>query len=139
MITLEFLAAVMSAAWAQDAALGTEVSAVFKDCAECPEMVVIPAGTFLMGATEAETAREAVPADYAARERPQHAVTIARPFALARHEVTRRDYARFVAAAEYRPPAGCAVWRGPGMTFADDPAKWWGDPGFPQSDAEPVS
>ncbi|MDX2221995.1 MAG: formylglycine-generating enzyme family protein [Rhodospirillaceae bacterium] len=135
MIALTILAVAVSTAWAQGAAPGT----VMKDCAVCPEMVVVPAGSFVMGSDEAETAREAVPADYARRELPRHAVTIAAPFALARYEVSRGEFARFVAATEYRPPAGCAVWRIPGMTFADNPAKWWGDPGFPQTDADPVS
>jgi len=29
----------------------------FKDCAECPEMVVVPAGSFMMGSPEHEEGR----------------------------------------------------------------------------------
>ena len=43
--------ALQSAAVAQDRAPGT----VLKDCADCPEMVVIPAGRFLMGTTPTVT------------------------------------------------------------------------------------
>jgi formylglycine-generating enzyme required for sulfatase activity len=52
---------------------------VFKDCAECPEMVVIPAGSFKMGS------KVIVGAD-------QHVVRIGRPFALGRTEVTQRQW-----------------------------------------------
>ncbi len=47
----------------------------------CPEMVVVPAGSFLMGSPGDET-------DRWADEGPQHEVTIARPFAIGVHEVT---------------------------------------------------
>jgi formylglycine-generating enzyme required for sulfatase activity len=109
-----------------------------KDCAGCPELVVVPAGRVLIGSTEAETARENVPMDYAARERPQVTVTIAKPFAVGKFEVTRGQYARFIAASGYMPPRGCAVWDFPKAKFADDATKSWENPGFVQVDSEPV-
>jgi formylglycine-generating enzyme required for sulfatase activity len=51
-------------------------SNVFKDCPDCPEMVVIPASSFIMGGNDS------------ADEKPPHKVTI-RSFALARTEVTQ--------------------------------------------------
>src|SRR4051812_48454940 len=47
----------------------------FRECEQCPEMVVVPTGSFLMGspANEPERDRE---------EGPQHPVTIARAFAV---------------------------------------------------------
>jgi hypothetical protein len=36
------------------AAAAREPGAVFKDCPECPEMVVLPAGRFAMGAAPGE-------------------------------------------------------------------------------------
>lgn len=54
---------------------------VFRDCAACPEMVVIPAGSFIMGSPESERGRYS-------DEGPQHQVTIARPFAAGKYEVT---------------------------------------------------
>ena len=65
---------------------GTE----FKDCAACPPMIVIPAGKFSMGSTEKESGRVAT-------EGPQHVVTIARPFALGKYEVTFDDWEACVA------------------------------------------
>lgn len=59
---------------------------VFKDCGTCPEMVVIPAGEFVMGARlydEAATKK---------RELPQQQMAIEKPFALGRFEVTRSQY-----------------------------------------------
>ncbi|HVY65353.1 MAG TPA: formylglycine-generating enzyme family protein [Gammaproteobacteria bacterium] len=53
---------------------------VFRDCRTCPDMVVIPAGKFVMGTPETEKERD--------KDEYQHEVTIARPFALGRTEVT---------------------------------------------------
>ena len=58
---------------------------VFRDCDVCPEMVVIPAGSFMMGSPTGEEGREST-------EGPQHKVTIARPFAIGRFEVTFADW-----------------------------------------------
>ncbi len=54
----------------------------FRECAkDCPEMVVIPAGSFMMGSLPAEEGRHT-------DEEPQHRVTIAHPFAASRFAVT---------------------------------------------------
>jgi len=54
----------------------------FRECAEgCPEMVVVPAGDFMMGSPANEEGRTD-------SESPQHKVTIARPFAVSKFEVT---------------------------------------------------
>lgn len=52
----------------------------FKDCSDCPEMVVIPSGSFQMGG------------DMHGDEQPVHAVTISRGFALAKTEVTQGQW-----------------------------------------------
>lgn len=52
----------------------------FSECGNCPEMVVIPAGSFVMGTPETEESRR----DH---ER-QHEVTIAKAFAVSKTEVT---------------------------------------------------
>jgi len=53
----------------------------FKECANCPEMVVVPAGSFTRGSPTSEPG-------HSADEGPQHTVTIARPFAVGRFAVT---------------------------------------------------
>ncbi|HEX4997441.1 MAG TPA: formylglycine-generating enzyme family protein [Terriglobia bacterium] len=52
----------------------------FAECRNCPQMVVIPAGTFMMGSPADEPERR--------DNEPQRRVTIARPFAMSATEVT---------------------------------------------------
>jgi formylglycine-generating enzyme required for sulfatase activity len=74
-------------------------SDTFTDCSECPEMVVIPGGTFTMGSPADEPERDA-------DEGPQNRVTIA-PFAMGKTEVTFAEWDACVAAGGcngYKPP-----------------------------------
>ena len=121
------------------AGLEAKARATFHDCADCPEMVRIPAGTFAMGAGATEHAREKVGAEYAGWELPQHPVRIARPFAMAKYEVTRAQYATFVAATGRADQGGCqAEFGAERAEFQNNAQKSWRDPGFPQGDNHPV-
>jgi formylglycine-generating enzyme required for sulfatase activity len=71
------------------AAAPMTVGQTFRDCPDCPEMVVVPAGTFVMGAADGETG------DYR-NESPQHRVSIGRDFAVAKFETTMGEYAVFM-------------------------------------------
>ena len=62
----------------------------FSDCAECPEMVVVPAGSFMMGSPSSEVGRYN-------DEGPVHRVTMARPFAVGVYEVTFDEWDACVA------------------------------------------
>jgi formylglycine-generating enzyme required for sulfatase activity len=65
---------------------GLKAGDSFRECdKDCPEMIVIPAGSFTMGSPESETGRRA-------REGPQHEVTIAKRFAVSKSEVTWDDW-----------------------------------------------
>jgi formylglycine-generating enzyme required for sulfatase activity len=79
---------------------------IFRDCRDCPIMVALPSGHFLMGAPPAEPGRD--PA-----EPPPRMVTISRPFAIGRFDVTRADYGRFVAATGYAPANPRCDWSRP--------------------------
>jgi formylglycine-generating enzyme required for sulfatase activity len=65
---------------------------VFRDCTNCPEMVVIPPGSFIMGASAAETSRLGIADNLATTERPQHHVNISRSFALGKYHVTYAEW-----------------------------------------------
>ena len=70
---------------AQLAEIAKKVGEVFRDCDECQEMVVVPAGSFTMGSPSSETKRDS-------SEGPRHRVTIAAPFAVGKYEVTWREH-----------------------------------------------
>ncbi len=108
----------------------------FRDCADCPAMVRIKAGAFMMGSTEAEAARENMDAMLASDERPAHVVTVRREFMLAQYAVTRGEFAAFVKATGYEPHRGCNVHHGE-QWFYDEKLSWR-DPGFAQTDQHPV-
>lgn len=63
---------------------------VFRDCLECPKMVVVPPGSFKMGSPSSEEGREE-------DENPQHIVTIPEPFAVGKYEVTFAEWDACVA------------------------------------------
>jgi formylglycine-generating enzyme required for sulfatase activity len=107
-----------------------DASGAFRDCRDCPAMVALPPGAFLMGAEGGEPGRP---------EGPVRDVRIAYRFALGLYEVTQAEFARFVEATGRAMPGGCQVWDGTQWQF---PA-WadWRDPGYgrpPRAD-EPVA
>ena len=58
-----------------------KVGESFRDCPECPEMVVVPAGSYRMGSANGEP-----------DERPVHNVIIGTPFAVGKYEVTFAEW-----------------------------------------------
>ncbi|MBM3549893.1 MAG: formylglycine-generating enzyme family protein [Alphaproteobacteria bacterium] len=129
-----------SPAWAQSCD-GVEVEAArerlclkpgsrqaFRDCPACPEMVLVPPGTFTMGSPAAE--------ERAGPQEEQLAITIARPFAVGRFAVTRDEFATFVAVTARRIEEGCFVVQG--ETLQRDNKRTWRDPGFVQDGRHPA-
>ncbi len=102
----------------------------FKDCADCPEMTVVPAGSFTMGSPPDEPQRAAARED-------QVQATIARPFAVGAYSVTRGEFAAFVAATGYRLDQGCYFWTG--TTWEERADRSWQSPGSVQDDRHPVT
>ena len=74
----------------------------FRDCVECPEMVVVPSGSFTMGSPNNEEGRYD-------REGPRHRVNIGYPLAVGVYEVTFSEWEACVAdggCGGYRPSDG---------------------------------
>jgi formylglycine-generating enzyme required for sulfatase activity len=121
--TLALAAAV--AAWpAAGADTEREPGSAFRDCDDCPEMIGLPAGSFVMGTPGAMPARGA-----AAAEGEVALVAFAQPFALARREVTRGEYARFIADSGHEPQPGCRLWDAELARFSEDGRRGWRDIG----------
>jgi len=93
----------------------------FRECALCPEMVAIPPGMFLMGSPDNEPERDD-------SEGAQHRVTIARPFAPGKFELTVDQFAAFVAETGYDAGAVCDVWQD--GKFDEQPGFSWRKPNF---------
>jgi formylglycine-generating enzyme required for sulfatase activity len=115
---------------------------IIKDCVGCPEMVLIPAGSFTMGSSAAEQSLAnsgGVPANLTGRENPQHRVNI-RSFAAGRYAISKGEFATFVRAKGYQTEAerggGCLAWNG--KEWKKDAAYNWRNVGFAQADNHPV-
>jgi formylglycine-generating enzyme required for sulfatase activity len=98
------------------------------------EMILIPAGSFVMGDDEG-----------GGDEAPVHNVTITKPFYLGKHEVTVEQFRRFVEDTGYSTDAekgtgfqGAFGWNFGTKDFMVDEKFSWRNPGFAQSDTHPV-
>jgi len=114
--------------------------ASFRECPDCPVMVVVPAGSNIMGSTAEETDREGVPViakmDIASWERPLHTVTIRAPFAIGQAEVTRSQFAAYVLDKGHVATGGCRGDNNGTVELVDD---WsWQNPGYAQNQDHPV-
>jgi formylglycine-generating enzyme required for sulfatase activity len=93
----------------------------FKDREDGPEMVVVPAGSFLMGSPPDEPER-------GTNEGPVHGVVIAKPFGVARHAVTNEQFAAFVDASSHKIKASLGERNHPavgvGWDDAEEYARW---------------
>lgn len=104
---------------------------VFQDCDACPRMVALRGGPSPIGS----------PADEPERHKDevvQHTATVA-AFAVSETEITRAQFAAFVADTKRPMPSGCYT-HGDGMdSTADlDAAASWRAPRFEQTDDHPV-
>jgi formylglycine-generating enzyme required for sulfatase activity len=109
----------------------------FKDCADCPVMVTVPPGSFLMGTAVADRRIDPSSGRPNKNEEPQHEVTISQPFAIGKYEITVAEFAAFVDATGYDADVGCIRLTGPGR-LRTDPALNWRNPGFELAANDPV-
>ena len=124
---------------AQAKAAPRAAGAVFRDCRACPEMVVLPAGSFTMGSSAEEKSWAATHGgsmEAVADEAPQHQVTLP-SFALGKYDVTRGEFAAFVRETGYPASDGCGSGRAI-FKWEKDPKVTWKDPGHAQTERDPV-
>jgi formylglycine-generating enzyme required for sulfatase activity len=114
---------------------GEDGPRLVRDCADCPVMVVVPAGSYIMGIGAQEAAGGRISPSLSATETPAHGVTIREPFALQQTEVTRGQFDAFVRDTEHQS-TGCQ--RFSGETWILDRGRSWRDPGFFQDENHPV-
>src|SRR5437899_3071012 len=119
---------------AQTPAPGTS----FRDCSNgCPEMVVVRQGRFTMGAPAGEEARENLPNELRGQSVPQHLITIRHKLAIAKFDVTRDEYAQFVAETNRPDSDSCITNNASGIGFIATKGNWH-SPGFPQTGRDSV-
>jgi formylglycine-generating enzyme required for sulfatase activity len=118
------------------------------------KLTLIPSGQFTMGSRE--TAEEAaavfnkayggdlIKAGFFKDEYPQHRVRITRPFFLGTYHVTRGQFRKFVADADYKTDAekggkpGALGWNPETKKFGFNEDYSWQHAGFEQTDEHPV-
>jgi len=105
-------------------------AASVQDCRDCPRMVALPGGTFVMGSPPDEPGRHR-------NEGPQR--TVALPaFAVGETEITRRQYEAFVTATKHATTGGCYVHGGGDDISVIAPAASYRAPGFAQTPDHPA-
>jgi formylglycine-generating enzyme required for sulfatase activity len=99
----------------------------FRDCKECPEMVKLPSGAFLMGAGSGD-------AKGFIEEGPQHRVEV-KALSVSMFDVTRGEWKSFVEATSRPISTGCGY---SGLPKEERSKASWQYLGFPQEDRHPV-
>jgi formylglycine-generating enzyme required for sulfatase activity len=118
----------MLAACGDDATVGANKQPVVRDCAQCPGLVRIEPGAYVMGSPTTER--------YRGPNEDQVPVTIRYPFLIGRAPVTVGEFAAFVAATAYDiGRRKCNGYTSSGYREVFD----WRSPGFPQEISHPVT
>ncbi len=91
----------------------------FRDCPDCPVMVMIPRSPIV-------------------KSKPLN-----EPVAISQHEITRGEFARYLQETGRKLPPGCTTWNanrsaGPIIAMVFKPDLGWNSPGFPQNDDHPA-
>ena len=102
----------------------------FRECRDCPPMVVLPPGSFTMGSPAGEEGRYD-------NEGPQHVVGFARGFAVGKFQVTRDEFAAFVKDSGYDAGSKCYAWSG--TEWKETAERSWKNPGYEQTGSHPAS
>lgn len=104
-----------------------EADGAFRDCPDCPRMLPIPEGSLVMGSPS-----------FLEREREDaHQSIRVQSFAMGATEVTRAQFAAFVAATGFKPSGLCMGTVGSDRIDLQSQLNWR-NPGFPQDGDHPV-
>ena len=105
-----------------------------KDCYMCAEMVTLPEGAYLMGATQEEfNGYEKYQSMYF-DETPRQSQHV-KSFKLAKFDVTKKQFSSFARETGFQGK-GCRIFRD--HHWIVDPTADWEHPGFEQTDQDPV-
>lgn len=117
------------------ATAGTPTAESFRECSDCPQMVVVPSGRAIIGSPSNESGRDR---SRSVQEGPRREVAI-RAFAVGRFPMTLREWSAFVAATS-RPVEGDCSWSTlPGSKHDGSNAEaTWKHLGFEQQDDHPA-
>ncbi len=116
-------------------AIAQTVGDTFQDCTTCPDMVVIPSGTAILGSEPWNPNRKR-------HDGPIREVTIEYTLAVAKYEITRVQYRAFIDATGYEtlyeaPRIGCNTWTFDRVLgFVLDHT--WDAPGYDQREDHPA-
>ena len=102
------------------------------DAPEAPEMVVVPAGRFMMGLRPTDTDLRGAGPPPGSR----HEVSIPRPFAVGKYPITVGEFATFAARTGHKAADSC--WTFEGIEGTIRKGRSWRNPGFAQTPNDPV-
>lgn len=100
----------------------------FRDCETCPELVVVPPGSFTRGSPDSEKGRHA-------SEGPRQMTRIGYPLAVGSYEVTFDEFGQFVKESGHRS-SGCTIYEGDWLNKKES---GWNNPGFEQTGRHPAT
>ncbi|MBB6093293.1 formylglycine-generating enzyme required for sulfatase activity [Povalibacter uvarum] len=103
-----------------------------RECEFCPEMVVVPHGVGIVGASATDRFRNP-------DELPERRFQISESFAVSRYEVTRAQYEAFVRATGQEIRGECLTDRAERGKWVMDETTTFRDPGFSQTDDHPAA
>ena len=104
-----------------------EAGRTFQDCVDCPEMVVIPPGNFIMGMSDGRKI-----------DSPAHKVTFDKPFAVGVYPVTINQFRQFMNKnPDYNTISHCTDYGEQGKS-SNVKGRTWDNTGFSQGEDHPV-
>ena len=130
LLTCTFSASILAQALSPERERALQPKDSFNECDICPQMVVVPAGSFTMGSPESEKGRNSW-------EGPQHVVTFARPFAVGKFEVTVDELAAFARETGFDGDSKC--WTFENGKLDSRAGRSWRNPGYVQDGSHPAA